>query len=242
MTAALLALLLSQSWYSPQEAQALFAQANDAYYQQNYDAAIQGYQQLLEKGAGGADLLFNLGTAFLAKGDLGRAVLYLERARKLSRSDDVEANLAAARARQIDQVVGAGGGAPFIERLVGSTDEGLFGWGLAGTLWAAAAAWLWLRRKASALPAIALALSLLLAVVAGAGFAAHVYVARTVHEAVVLAETVKVKEAPLESAKSTFEVHSGLKVRITDESGKFTKVRLANGLDGWVEKEAVEAL
>lgn len=242
MTAALLALVLSQSWYSPQEAQALFAQANDAYYQQNYDAAIQGYRQLLEKGAGGPDLLFNLGTAFLAKGDLGHAVLYLERAHRLSRSDDIESNLAAARARQMDQVVGGTGGEPFVERVVHSTEEGLFGWSLAGALWAAFAAWLWLRRKASALPAIALALALLLALAAGAGFVAHVYVGRTVREAVVLAETVKVKEAPLESAKSSFEVHSGLKVRITDESGKFTRVRLANGLDGWVEKEAVEAL
>jgi hypothetical protein len=240
--AALFGLLLSQTWYSPQEAQALFAQANDAYYQQNYDAAIAGYTQLLEKGAGGADLLFNLGTAHLAKGDLGHAVVFLERARRLSRDDDIEANLAAARARQIDQVVGGAAGEPFIERLVASTDEALFGWALVASLWVSAAAALWLRRRPGALAGVLLAVGLFSTVATGGGFGAHVYVARTVRDAVVVSETVKVKEAPIDSAKSGFEVHSGLKVRITAESGKFAKVRLANGLDGWVEKEAVVEL
>lgn len=243
MLSAAVALLLAQSWYSPQEAQALFVQANDAYYAQNYDQAITGYTQLLEKGGGGPDVLFNLGTAYLAKGDLGHAVLYLERARKLSRADDIESNLTAARARQIDQVVGAGSGEPFIERLVGSTDESWFGWALVGALWAAFGAWLWARRPGSgAVPILAVLAAVLIAVVAGAGFGIHAYVARTVRDAVVITETLKVKEAPADNAKSGFEVHSGLKVRITDESGKFAKVRLANGLDGWVEKEAVAEL
>jgi Tetratricopeptide repeat len=242
LTAAL-AILLTQTWYSPQEAQALFAQANDAYYAQNFDQAIAGYTQLLDKGGGGPDVLFNLGTAYLAKGDLGHAVLYLERARKLSRSDDIEGNLTAARARQIDQVVGAGSGEPFIERLANSTDEAWFGWGLVGALWLALAMWLWARRPGSgAVPVIGVLGALLLAVLAGAGFGVHVYVAKTVRDGVVLTDTLKVKEAPADNAKSGFEVHSGLKVRITDESGKFAKVRLANGLDGWVEKEAVAEL
>jgi hypothetical protein len=239
---AAVALLLAQTWYSPQEAQTLFAQANDAYYQQNYDAAIDGYLKLAEHGQGGADLLFNLGTAYLSKGDLGRAVLYLERARKLSRDDDIEANLAAARARQIDQVVGAGTGEPFIERLVAGTEEAWFGWALVGSLWAAFGCWLWARQKSGAVPVLGLIVALLVALVSGAGFGAHVWVARTVRDAVVVSETVKVKEAPTDNAKSGFEVHAGLKVRITEESGKFQKVRLANGLDGWVEKEAVAEL
>lgn len=237
----LLTLLLAQTWYTPAESQALFAQANDAYYRQDYPAAIAGYQGLLEHGASGPDLLFNLGTAYLAQGDLGHAVLYLERARKLSREDDVEANLAAARLKQIDQVVGAAAGEPFIERLVGSTDEALFGWGLAGGLWAAGAALFWLRRSArgQVWPALGLAGSLLVVTAAGLGFGAHVFVARTVQDAVVVTDTAKVREAPLPAARTSFEVHSGLKVRITDESGKFARVRLPNGLDGWVEREVV---
>lgn len=242
--AGLLASLLAQTWYSPQEAQALFAQANDAYYQQDYTKAIEGYTQLLEHGAAGPDLLFNLGTAYLARGDLGHAVLYLERARKLSRADDIEANLAAARARQIDQVVGAASGEPFIERVAAQTDEALFGWGLLGSLWVACGAWLVLRARRSrpggrALPALVLSAALLGALVAGLGFGAHIFVARTVREGVIISETAKVREAPLDSARSGFELHSGLKVRIVDESGRFARVRLPNGLDGWVEREAV---
>ena len=240
MTSALLALCLAQTWYTPEEAQTLFAQANDAYYQQDFAKAIEGYQALLDKGAGGPDLLFNLGTAYLAQGNLGLAVVNLERARKLSRDDDIEANLATARTRQIDQVVGAAGSEPFIERLVGSTDEALFAWPLVGALWALLGSAFFLRRAASkVVPALALAACAGVVLVSGAGFAAHVYVARTVRDAVIVVDTARVREAPVESARSAFELHAGLKVRIAEESGKFTRVRLPNGLEGWVERSNV---
>src|SRR4051812_19703238 len=102
------AVLAQTSYFTPEEAQAVFAQANDAYYQQNWTEAEAGYQKLLDHGMGGADVLFNLGTTYLASGNLGQAVVYLERARRISRDDDVEANLTFARKQMVDQVVGAG--------------------------------------------------------------------------------------------------------------------------------------
>src|SRR5688572_23646157 len=91
-------MLLAQSYYTPDEAQALFREGNDAFYKEppDYQAAKAAYLKLLEHGHDGPDVLFNLGTACLANGELGPAVLYLERARKLKRSDDIEANLAIA--------------------------------------------------------------------------------------------------------------------------------------------------
>ena len=78
MSALLLTLVLAQ--YTPQEAQALFVEGNDAYYKGDYATAKDRYEKLLAAGLGGPDVLFNLGTTHLAAGELGPAVLELERA------------------------------------------------------------------------------------------------------------------------------------------------------------------
>jgi len=74
-----------------------------------------------------------------------------------------------------------------------------------------------------------------LGVAIGLLLAAHVYVRETVSQAVVIAQTLPARELPKESAKTSFEVHSGLKLRLLERSGKYVKVRLPNGLEGWTE-------
>ncbi len=245
MNCALLALALTQAtYYTPQEAQTLFAQANDAYYKQDFAAATAGYLQLLDHGMGGADVLFNLGTTHLAAGQVGEAVVYLERARRLSRDDDIEANLSFARKQMVDQVVGAGTDDPFIERLVRATNErGLSlmflvsWWGALGLMFAMR----WLRSGRLLAGTVAATL-LLVGGTTGAAVGAHAWVATTVVEGIVVAQTAQVREFPGSSAKVAFEIHSGLKVRLVEESGKFARIRLPNGLEGWTEREGVTQL
>lgn len=245
MISALLAALLTQvSYYTPDEAQALFAQANDAYYKQDWASAKAGYLKLIDHGLSGPDVLFNLGTTCLASGDLGEAVVYLERARRISRDDDIEANLTFARKQMVDQVVGAGNEDPFLERLVRATDERMLGIFFLVTWWAGFALMWGLSRlgRARMLGALVASLLLLAGLVSGSLVAVHSWVARTVVEAVVLPATARVREFPGETAKVAFEVHSGLKVRVMEESGKFTRVRLPNGLEGWTERQGVTPL
>ncbi len=45
---------------------------------------------------------------------------------------------------------------------------------------------------------------------------------------------------PGEKSASHFEVHEGTTVRVEDEEGQFRRVKLANGLTGWVPSAAVE--
>src|SRR5712664_3143332 len=128
-TALLAALLAQSSYYTPDEAQSLFSQSNDAYDREDYASAQEGYQKLLDHGFGGADVLFNLGTTFLAQGDLGAAVLYLERARRAgSSAPDVDANLAVARSKQLDQVVGGPAEEPFLQRVVAAFSSDAVAW------------------------------------------------------------------------------------------------------------------
>ncbi len=241
MNALVLSVVLAQAYYTPQEAADIFAQANARYAQGDPAGAAEGYQRLLDRGFGGSDVLFNLGTAHLAQGRLGEAVLSLERARRQGGGEDVEAHLAMARAQQVDQVVGAQAEEPFLHRLALATPQ-------AGVCYAFLVFWtlgfaaLLARKSLSARRGTWLAAAVvcfLLAGVTGALVATHMYVQERWREAVVLPSALQVRELPQELAKTSFEVHAGLKVRLLESAGNFVRIRLPNGLEGWVQKEGV---
>lgn len=237
---------MSQDYYTPEEAQALFTQANEAYAREDYKAAQEGYEKLLARGQGGPDVQYNLGTTYLAQGDLGRAMLALERAWKEGgRAPDLEANLALARARQVDKVEGATVEEDFLTRLVQATPAAAVGWGFLGA-WVLGFGLLvlfrFLKPGRRTWAAVLAGLALTVAVPTGALLGAHVWVNETVREAVVLAPKLVAREFPRGEAKVLFEVHAGLKVRLLEETGRYVRLRLPNGLEGWAEREGVEQL
>ncbi len=237
----LLSAVLAQGFYTPAEAKAVFTQANEAYAREDFAQASSGFSKLLEHGFGGADVLYNLGTSALAEGKLGEAVLYLERARRAGGDPDIEANLAVARSRQLDRVVGAQADEQFLTRLASATRESLtstlflvFGWG-------ALALWAWGRfsKKPRSFARAGAGVLVLLALGSGGLTAAHAWVANNLVESVVLAPLLKARELPRDGSKVAFEVHAGLKVRVLGEEGRFVRIRLPNGLEGWTEKDGV---
>lgn len=243
LTAILVTTLLGQTYYTPEEAQALFAQANEAYTHEDYKAAREGYEKLISHGQGGPDVLYNLGTAYMAQGDLGHAVLAWERAWKAGgRAPDLEANLALARAQQKDKVEGAAVEEDFVTRLVRATPGDIIGWAFLGS-WVVGFGLLLLFRFLTpgrrTWTAVLAALAFVTALPSGGLLAAHAWVERTVHEAVVLSPTMVAREFPKADAKSLFEVHAGLKVRVLEETGRYVRIRLPNGLEGWTEREGV---
>ena len=57
---------------------------------------------------------------------------------------------------------------------------------------------------------------------------------------VIVSPSAAAREGPDEKSRSPFEVHEGTTVRVEDEEGGFRRVKLANGLTGWVPTSAVE--
>lgn len=247
MFALLLATLLSQSaYYSPDEAAAIFAQGNEAYAQGEYKKARETFEKLIDHGLANRDVLYNAGTSALADNDLGLAVLYLERAMLFGgETADIEANLALARSKQIDQVVGAGTERTFIQRLAIATNEQAAAVALIIAMWIGFGALLILRIFKPAntgLLAVVAALSLIIASGAAIIVGTHIWVDQNVKEGVVLAATLPARELPRPSARVSFEVHAGLKLRVLESEAGFVKVRLPNGLEGWTERKGIADL
>ena len=242
MKALLLALTLCAGHrYSQTDAQQLFDAANAAYFKGDYEAAVGQYQKLAEDGWSSADLDYNLGTALLAQGKLGQSILALERARRLSPTDeDVQANLERARHELVDKVAGAGE-EPFVARVAALLPVGIVGWAFLG-------AWLcfWLGvlgRRFARGPAVALsALGAIAVVASGALLGVQWYEREQMHEAVVIGATVPAREGPNAASKVSFELHEGTELRIIDREGSFLRVRLRNGLEGWADATGVEEI
>jgi SH3-like domain-containing protein len=51
---------------------------------------------------------------------------------------------------------------------------------------------------------------------------------------------VPAREGPADKSVSHFEVHEGTTVRVEDQESDYRRVKLANGLTGWVPSSSVE--
>lgn len=60
--------------------------------------------------------------------------------------------------------------------------------------------------------------------------------------AVVLPESVAVREGADKNYRTGFSVHAGLKVRLLDQDHGWVRIRLPNGLDGWIPESAARRI
>ena len=223
---------------------ALFDAANAAYLSGETSRAVAAYEALLQEGAVSPELETNLGAAYFRQGKRGLAALHLERALFLDPSDDdARADLQEVRRGNVDKLEGDQdeGGMEAIARILAP----LPGRGASAAfvaLWCAAWALLGLNvlRPRSAIANAAALCFLLSGVAALITFGAAASHRLTLKRAVVVAQAAPAREGPSERATSHFEVHEGTALRIEDEEQGFRRVRLANGLTGWVPSAAVE--
>ena len=75
-----------------------FIKAGALYQTEDYAGAIKGYQKILDQGVSSAAVYYNLGNAYFKSENLGKAILYYEKALRIApRDPDIEANLRFAR-------------------------------------------------------------------------------------------------------------------------------------------------
>ena len=224
----------------------LFEEGNRLYQQEDYQGALDNYLRIHEAGFESPGLYYNIGNAYFKANELGRAILYYERARRLAPSDaDILANLELARSLGMDEIVPLPRfwlfrvGSWWVNLLPRSL---LIGLTAAGYLMATGAvvvlvlrpgAVSWARRAAVAGGILVLLL--------GATLAVRETELGQAPLAVVLAAEVGVQSAPSDDpALQLFVIHEGTRVRVDRRSEEWLEVVLDDGKVGWVRAEVLE--
>ena len=223
---------------TPADAEAAFEAATARYLQGDWAGAAAGYERIAEAGFTSAPLFTNLGSAYLRSGRIGWAVLSYERALRLSPGDrEARADLELARAGTVDRPVG-GGEEPFLDRLAARLPDG-------GVTAAFAVPWLglwglllWRRRSFGQARALlgAAAVGVALLAAAGGGLLALRARSERTPRAVVVVRVSPARESPEAAIQPAFELHEGTTVRVLEARGPFLRIRLQNGLEGWVAR------
>ncbi|QJD98304.1 tetratricopeptide repeat protein [Mucilaginibacter robiniae] len=229
--------------------EAAFAKGNSAYAKKHYNEAISFYKQIVDEGYQSVAVYYNLGNAYYRNGDIAWAMLYYEKAYKLSPGDEaIKVNLQFARQKTADKLDPE----PefFITRwwhafilafslhalAVLSIVYVLLGFALlsyylfAGTV---------LLKKASFYSGL---------VLIGLGFISIFIANRQLHyfnhhhEAIIFGGAVAVKSTPATAAKSLLVLHDGTKVGVLNNQNGWMKIKLPNGNEGWVAYNNVKQI
>lgn len=223
---------------------AAFRRGNEAYFRGKYPEAIEAYEQVVALGVRSIDLYYNLGNAFLKSGQLGPAIYNYERAlEQQADAEDVLYNLATAReaAKKLgeDRLVGIEA-MPAWQRLIKPVSLSLVTWLFVGFYLGLFALLVALRYAPPGFLRVVLITLLgfvaLFALTSGAVLGGKLYLEERVKEVIVLPNQLPVKEGPDVNFTTLFTVHAGLKARLVERDQDWLRIRLANGLEGWVRE------
>lgn len=231
-----------------QEAETLLMEGNTFYESGEYNNALVSYENAMNE-ASGFNLYFNAGNAAFKIGSLGKAILYYERAKKIDpTAEDVNTNLQIANSKIVDH----------IESLPSLGVEDL--WGVV-TAQSKLNTWAWLAVLFNLIGLILLSFRLFLSnlitkrtlLIGGIGLfaiglcfyglsrAANYRLERST-EAVVIASSVAVRNAPSENSQEAFVLHEGTKIKIISNEGDWQEIKIANGSVGWVKSDVSEPI
>ena len=224
----------------------IFERGNRAYDAGRYDEAAEAYRTVLRYQIEDPRVEFNLGNAEFRLGNLGRAILHYERARRIDPTDpDIRANLEFARSLRLDRVPEPERPAvvAWVIRWQDRIGADRLAWIALGLVWAGCGLLAWGfaapgrfgARHGWSLAAVLTALTL----VGAAWYSAGDRPAGT-RTAVVVAKLAEVLAGPGENNATLATVHEGLDVEVWAERQEWLQVRLPNGVSGWVARDTVE--
>lgn len=236
-----------------------FARGNAAAEAGDWDGAIAAYEQaaaLLPERS--AVLSYDLGTAYLHRGDLGRATLHLRRAldwrggptTELAESARYNLGVARRRAEVLAERSGAKIDRPetWWDLLIEALRAPGVGWSALVAGWLALGlGWLRRRRRRGGRPrstALGAVLIVLASIYVGLGVLHGLALRadRTAPEAIVLEDLVDARDGAGNHRPVAFRLQGGARVRVVGSSPGWRRVRLPGGLEGWVHEDAVGEL
>jgi tetratricopeptide (TPR) repeat protein len=239
LTAAVLALFLATAANAPASPAArTFMEGTNAFDNGDWSGAIAAFKRLADSGIDNGKLFYNLGSAYLKNGDLGRALLWYERALKRNPDDpDLRFNYDFALTLTKDEP--GEKESPLLQILffwkyqLSHSSVRWIAICLNATLWMVLSV-LVVRKKRLLRPST---LSIAAAALIFSATAAYNYVEATrVRYAVILSEQAAVRSGFTDAATQLFVLHAGTKVRLTRETDTHLLIRYTEDKIGWVKR------
>ncbi|MFP4548613.1 MAG: tetratricopeptide repeat protein [Fidelibacterota bacterium] len=226
-----------------QDADYLFDKANEAYQQEKYQQAINLYQQIIEKGRVSGKLFYNLGNAYYKINEIGEAILYYKKAKKLMPDDkNVAFNLKLANVKVKDRIQAPPPNfiAKIHDRLVNLFS--LFTWSIIFSLAIFLAAVIFLLRttllrKKSRVMLRLILISLVIAAITLYPTLQKYQTEQVANRGVLLNNMAAVYAAPDSESTRLFDIHEGTAFDILDVDGPWYKIQLIDGKQGWLPQE-----
>lgn len=247
----LILLAFAQAAFAASDAQirSLFEDGNKLYDAHNYREAIERYTDITDEDVRCADVFFNLGDAYYKAGDIGRAILNMERARLLDPGDpDIRCNLDFLTSQTQDKI--APPPKSFLEQVVSFFRTPFTN----RTTLYLVVAFFWLmfaaggrllfrpRKRMKTIAWICLFTSFFLFVVFSASLGIRSWKAENLRYAVVLETSVQAYSGPGADYTNVFTLHAGTKLRIHRAAPGWFQISLVNGLSGWLPADALEEI
>lgn len=221
-----------------------FAQANKFYEERDYSSSIRLYESILAQGKESAAVYFNLGNAYFKDGDLGHAVLYYMKAKRLDPGDeDIRHNLEFARRFSSVQMEGVELNPinTFFLNMVDPYRLATLAW-LSSALFVLFVVMLILRLGlglTGGAVRVGLYLCLVLVMISAALTTFKYRVDYLNRRAVIIAENSSVYTGPSQQSDVELQGAPGLIVQILDESNSYYNVLFENKRRGWISKDLV---
>ena len=220
-----------------------FFEANRAYKNEQFQKAADGYLKLIGNGIENGHIYYNLGNAFYRLGDLGRAILFYERAcLLLPRDDDLLFNLSHARNQTVDAIDDFSN-APLPD-ILGLDSLNVYEAFFAFTI-LNISFFIILGLRLYKKPEWSLYLSIVLAIFVGIGASVLVlkwYGFAFDDRAVVLSEEIDVRAGPDPGDTTLFKIHEGTIVTYERTEGDWALLHLSEDKRGWAEAGQLERI
>ena len=221
------------------QATAQFARANQEYASGDFNAAVNGYEELVRAGQDTPNLFYNLGNAYFRKKDFGRSILNYERALALDpRHPEAQANMRIARdeARALELTPTK------VQRWLALASSNQYTVAAAITFWICAfcvVALIFNRRLRGGLIALSfLSLSI---------FAIAIFATWELGRgkngaclAIVTAASADARLATADNANRVLTLPAGSEIQILSQRGDWIYAALPNDLRGWIAAKSAE--
>jgi tetratricopeptide (TPR) repeat protein len=242
----ILLLVLGSNLFA-QSATELFEKASVSYEEKDYESAIELYQKLEELPVYSSDVYYNLANCYYKTHQKAQAVLYYEKALQIApRDEDVLFNLKLVQLQLVDKLAQIP--QPFYSKWMVKAKNILpvDGWAKMGLfflllfsiliIWFFISANYMLKKRLF----IGFSLSLIISIKSlGMAYYSHI----TQQESAILMEAnTYVKSAPSTQSEDLFILHEGTKILVLEQFNNWTKIKLSDGMIGWLESDVIEVI